>query len=198
MNVSGSRETGKNSTVDWLRKRTLPIAGLLIIIAIVAVIAFLYFRHRDILDNLQGYGYLGAFVISVILNATVIVPVSNMTIITALGAALPMPYLVGILGGIGAGIGEMTGYAVGRSGRDLLAKNKMYTRVERWVKRWGWIAVFVLSIFPLAFDIVGIIAGATRMPVWKYFVATWLGRTIAYVAMAYFGKVILNAIPWFN
>ena len=79
----------------------------------------------------------------------------------------------------------MTGYVAGRSGRDLLAKNKIYQRVEGWVKRWGWIAVFLLSIFPLVFDVVGIIAGAMRMPVWKFFLATWLGRTITYVTVAY-------------
>jgi uncharacterized membrane protein YdjX (TVP38/TMEM64 family) len=90
----------------------------------------------------------------------------------------------------------MTGYVAGRAGRDLLAKNKIYVRVERWVQRWGMLAVFLLSMFPLLFDIVGIIAGATRMPVWKFFVACWLGRTIVYIAVAYIGSVVFKALPW--
>jgi uncharacterized membrane protein YdjX (TVP38/TMEM64 family) len=182
----------------WLKRRIIPAAGLLIAIAIMVGIVIFYRQNPDIFIKLRTLGYLGAFIISIILNATVIIPVSNMTIITGLGAILPLPWLVGLVGGLGAGIGEMTGYVVGRSGRDLLAKNKMYTRVERWVKRWGWIAVFILSIFPFVFDIVGIIAGATRMPVWKFIVACWLGRTISYVVMAYFGKVILNILPLFS
>jgi membrane protein YqaA with SNARE-associated domain len=109
---------------------------------------------------------------------------------------LPSPYIVGLAGGIGAGIGEMTGYIVGRSGRDLLAKNKIYNRVEGWVKRWGWIAIFLMSIFPFLFDVVGIIAGAMRMPLWKFFLACWLGRTIVYVFVAYMASLGLKALPW--
>ncbi len=150
----------------------------------------------DFFDRLKGYGYLGVFIISLTLNATVIIPVSAMAIISSLGGALPSPFLVGIIGGIGAGIGEITGYIAGRAGRELLAKNKIYIRIEGWVQRWGIFAVFVLSVFPFLFDIVGIIAGATRMPVWKYFLACTLGRMILYVAVAYLGSWLFNLFPW--
>ncbi len=119
-----------------------------------------------------------------------------MAVISSLGGAFPSPFLVGLAGGVGAAIGEMMGYIAGRAGRDLLAKNRIYVRVEGWVQRWGMVAVFVLSIFPFLFDIVGIIAGATRMPLWKFFIACWLGRTILYIAVAYIGAVIFDFIPW--
>ncbi len=170
---------------DWLKKHYLPLLGLLATIAIIAVVSVIYIKNPDIFKDLEGYGYTGVFVISVFLNATIILPVSNMTVIMAMGATLPSPIIVGLVGGIGAGIGEMTGYLAGRSGRGLLAKHNFYTKVETWVKRWGWIAVFVFSIFPFVFDVVGIIAGAMRMPVWRFFLATWLGRTISYVTVAY-------------
>jgi uncharacterized membrane protein YdjX (TVP38/TMEM64 family) len=182
----------------WLRKKIIPLAGLLTALAIFTGVGVFYLRNPDVINSLEGYGYAGAFVISVVLNATIIIPVSNMTVIAALGGVLGMPWLVGVLGGVGAGIGEMSAYIAGRSGRELIANNKVYLKIESWVKRWGWIAVFFLSIFPLVFDFVGIIAGAMRMPVWKFMVATWLGRTISYVVVAYFGKVILDAIPWFS
>ena len=104
MSTTGPVRNDKDGKKGWLRKKALPIAGLLIIVAIVVSTAYLYFTNRGLLDELQGYGYLGAFVISVFLNATLIIPVSNITIIAALGAALPLPYLVGIVGGLGAGI----------------------------------------------------------------------------------------------
>jgi uncharacterized membrane protein YdjX (TVP38/TMEM64 family) len=189
----------------WLKKRIVPFSGLLLALAIIVTVGWLYLRYPDFFKNLQDYSKKGAlvgygvtFVISVILNATVIIPVSNMTVITGLGAILPLPWLVGLVGGLGAGIGEMTGYLVGRSGRDLLAKNKMYTRVERWVEKRGWIAVFLLSIFPFVFDVVGIIAGAMRMPTWRFFLACWLGRTISYVVAAYVGQKLFEIIPWFG
>lgn len=182
----------------WFRRRLLPALGLLVALAIMVGIVYLYWRNPYIFRELRGYGYLGAFIISIILNATIILPVSNMAIMMTLGATLPSPLFVGLAGGIGAAIGEMTGYIAGRSGRGLLAKNKVYTRVEGWVKRWGWIAVFIMSIFPFVFDIVGIIAGALRMPFWRFFLACWAGRTISYVFISYLASLGFKAIPWFN
>jgi membrane protein DedA with SNARE-associated domain len=194
MNETTGVKPGKKGVLPWLRKRLAALAGLVLAIAIFVVVGWLYLRNPHFFDNFKAYGYLGVFVVSVILNATIIIPVSNMTMIAAFGAALPLPWLVGIIGGLGGGIGEMAGYVAGRSGRALLAKNKFYRRVEGWVKKWGVIAVFIFSIVPFAFDVVGIIAGAMRMPMWKFFVATWLGRTIFYVVVAYLGVGVFETI----
>jgi membrane protein DedA with SNARE-associated domain len=189
-----------DNTTKWdrFKKIILPLSGLIIAIAIIIVVGYVYFKYPDFFkqENIEKLGYLGVFVVGIILNATVIIPVSNMTVIFAMGAALSMPWAVGLIGGVAAGIGEMTGYIAGRSGRGLLARNKIYVRVEGWVKRWGWIAIFLLSIVPFAFDVVGIIAGALRMPVWKFMLATWAGRTIIYVTVAYLGHMGLTL--WFG
>lgn len=191
-------ETKKPGVLAWLKKRLIALSGLLVSLAIMAAIFLVYLNNPDIFKNLEKYEYPGAFIISVILNATLLLPVSNMALMIAIGATLPMPWLVGIAGGAGAAIGEMTGYIAGRSGRGLLAKNKIYHRVEGWVKRWGWLAVFVLSIVPFAFDIVGIIAGALRMPTWRFFLACWAGRTISYVFVVWMGSLGLRILPWFD
>ncbi|OGN99407.1 MAG: hypothetical protein A2Y58_04390 [Chloroflexi bacterium RBG_13_51_52] len=182
----------------WLRTKIIYLSGLLIAIAVIATISILYIKNPNFFKDLQGYGYAGVFVLSVFLNATIIIPVSAMAIISSMGGVLPSPLLVGIIGGIGAGIGEMTAYIAGRAGRALLAKSNIYTRIEKWVKRWGWIAVFILSIFPFVFDVVGIIAGAMRMPWWRFFLACWAGRTVSYITVAYLGSVIFKAIPWLS
>ncbi len=172
---------------DWFKKHYLAVLGLLLTLGIIAALSIIYFKNPDIFDedNLKVYGYAGVFVASVFMNATLIIPVSYMAVLTAMAVVMSSPILVGIIGGVGAGIGEMTGWLAGRSGRGLLSKNNMYNRVEKWVIRWGWIAIFVLSMFPLFFDVAGIIAGAMRMPAWKFFLATWLGRTVTYVTVAY-------------
>jgi membrane protein YqaA with SNARE-associated domain len=180
----------------WIKKHYLSLLGLLATLAIIATVSIIYFKNPNIFKNLEAYGYAGVFVISVFLNATLIIPVSNMTIIMAMGAALPSPLIVGLVGGIGAGIGEMTGYLAGRSSQGLLKKNKFYIRVEKWVKRWGWITIFVLSLAPAFFDIAGIIAGAMRMPVWKFFLACWIGRTTTYITVAYLASIGIHALPW--
>src|SRR4030042_624196 len=182
----------------WLRTKIIYLSGLLIAIAVIATISILYIKNPNFFKDLQGYGYAGVFVLSVFLNATIIIPVSAMAIISSMGGVLPSPLLVGIIGGIGAGIGEMTAYIAGRAGRALLAKSNIYTRIEKWVQRWGGIAVFILSIFPFVFDVVGIIAGAMRMPWWRFFLACWAGRTVSYITVAYLGSVIFKAIPWLS
>jgi len=187
---------GKITLLAWLKKRITSILGLLLAVAIVVTVAIVYKRDPDVFTRLQGYGYLGAFVISVILNATIILPVSNVVLMTAIGVTVPYPWLVGVLGGIAAGFGEMTGYLAGRSGRGILAKNRIYTRIEGWVKKWGWAAVFLLSIVPFAFDVVGITAGALRMPVWRFMLACALGRIIFYVGAIYLAVAGIKVLPW--
>jgi len=196
MGVTNEARKPHRRFVAWVKKSSIPLVGLLGALAIFVTVGWLYLRYPEFFESLKGYGYLGVFVISLILNATVIIPVSAMAIISSLGGALPSPFLVGVVGGIGAAIGEMTGYIAGRAGRDLLAKNKIYIRVEGWVQRFGIFAVFVLSIFPFLFDIVGIIAGATRMPFWKFFIACLLGRVILYIAVAYIGSALFGFLPW--
>jgi uncharacterized membrane protein YdjX (TVP38/TMEM64 family) len=196
MGIINETETPRRKFLTWLKKSLVPLSGLLLALAIFITVGWLYLRYPGFFERLQGYGYLGVFVISLILNATVIIPVSAMAVISSLGGALPSPFVVGVVGGIGAGIGEITGYIAGRAGRELLAKNKIYIRVEKWVQRWGMMAVFILSIFPFLFDIVGIIAGATRMPVWKFFIACLFGRVILYISVAYIGSVLFDFLPW--
>ncbi len=198
MNDIDASRLRRLKTLAWLRKKVVPLLGLLLALAIMGGIAYVYWRFPGMFRELRALGYLGAFLISLILNATIILPVSNVAIIVTLGATLQTPVFVGLAGGIGAAIGELTGYVAGRSGRRLFARSRIYTRVEGWVKRRGWIAVFVFSIFPFAFDVVGIIAGALRMPLWRFFLACWAGRTISYIVVAYFGQVIIGYIPWFT
>ena len=173
----------KKGIFGWLRRRIVPIAGLLLVIGIMASILYVKYNHPEIIDDLENYGYFGAFVISVIFNATLILPAGNMLIQMTLGATMLSPVLVGVISGAGAAIGETTGYVAGRSGRGLLTKSKMYSRVENWVKKWGVLTIFVFSVVPFVFDLVGIAAGAMRFPFWKFFLACMAGRMVLYVTM---------------
>ena len=185
--------------LGWLGKRIIPLAGLLLVIFITVGIFYCYKYYPEKITELETYGYLGAFVISVTFNATLILPVGNMVMLMALGAAMPSPVLVGLVGGTGAAIGEIVGYIAGRSGRGLLTKSQMYSRVEGWVRRWGALTIFIFSVLPFIFDLVGIAAGAMRYPFWKFFLLCWLGRTILYIFMIWLASMGFKIIlPWFD
>jgi membrane protein YqaA with SNARE-associated domain len=179
---------------NWVRNRLLPIVGLLLVIGVVVGVFFFYRSYPERVEALQGYGYLGVFLISVLLNATIVLPAGNFLVLATMGAVLPSATLVGLVGGIGAAIGELTGYAAGYSGRAIVSRQKVYTRLKGWVEKWGMLTIFVLSVAPLVFDLAGIAAGALRLPLWKFFIACWLGRTILYLIIAWGGALGWEAL----
>jgi membrane protein YqaA with SNARE-associated domain len=198
--MGGNEQDKEGVRGGWIRNWLLPIVGLLLVIGVVAGVFFFYRSYPERVEALQGYGYLGVFLISVLLNATIVLPAGNFLVLAAMGAVLPSATLVGLAGGIGAAIGELTGYAAGYSGQAIVARQRVYTRLKEWVRKWGMLTIFVLSVVPIIFDLAGIAAGALRLPLWKFFIACWLGRTILYLIIAWGGalgwEALLNFLGW--
>ena len=65
--------------------------------------------YRDPLEGMGDWGYLGAFLTQLINNATIVLPALGKAFIVAM-ATTSNPYLLGVLGGLGAALGELTGY----------------------------------------------------------------------------------------
>ncbi len=159
----------------------------LFVFAITVTIVCLYRKSPETFSQLENYGYFGAFVISLLFNATVVLPAGNVFVLAALGAVLRYPLLVGVAAGAGAVIGELSGYLAGYSGRKIFMRSKLYNRVEEWLRRWGSLTIFLLSIAPLFFDVAGLAAGVTRFPIKKFIFYCWLGRTLFYIVVAFAG-----------
>jgi len=194
---------------DWLdivlKGKALPILSLSLVIAISVVIGTLFYQGRlaDIatLENAEYYGYPFIFVVSMIWNATVLVPIPSFWTYFFFGQVFN-PVLVGLVGGSVAAVGELTAYMAGRSSRVMLGKRrlKIYTRVEGWIKKWGVIMVFGFNLVPVfPFDLVGIAAGATRFRLWKFYLACMVGRSLAYGFIAFLGsRGLIPALPFLN
>ncbi len=174
---------GKGS---WIRRNYLSILALFLIIAIVVGLYVFYQRNPDRVAEFESYGYLGAFLICLVTNATVILPFPGIVVLFALGAAFN-PLFIGLAAGIGGTIGEMTAYLLGYSGRGVVANIRFYDRSVQWLEKWGVLTVFVFALTPLPFDVLGIAAGLLRFPFWKFFIACWLGKTLLYIGMAFAG-----------
>lgn len=174
----------------WIQRRLLPILSIIVVIAIVAGVLYVYRTNPDLAEKVKEYGYLGAFFISMLLNATVVLPAGNFLILAALGATLPSPTLVGLAAAVGAAIGEMTGYLAGYSGRAVVPQHhKWYLRIHHWLDRYGMWAIIGLSAAPLFFDVAGITAGVMRFPARKFLIACFLGRSILYILLAWAGAM---------
>ncbi|MFH1651234.1 MAG: VTT domain-containing protein [Chloroflexota bacterium] len=182
-----------------LQQRLVPLLGLVAVIAI-TVGLFLYGRDTSRIIAFKNYQYLGAFLISLIGNATILLPGIVLPILSGLGVlfyqtdGLVGPLLVGLSGSVGAAIGEMVGYLAGFSGRKILVGNRRYRQIMGQVERWGGLAIFVLALVPLFFDLVGIAAGALRFPLWKFLLFCWLGRAVLYVTAVTLAAMGLNSV----
>jgi membrane protein YqaA with SNARE-associated domain len=198
--MGGNDQDKRGERGGWVRNRLLPIVGLLLVIGIIVGVFLFYRSYPERIEALAGYEYLGVFLISLLLNATVVLPAGNFLVVATMGAVLPSATLVGLAGGIGAAIGELTGYAAGYSGQAIVTRQRVYNRLKGWLERWGMLTIFVLSIVPLVFDLVGIAAGVLRFPFWKFFIACWLGRTILYLIIAWGGalgwEALLRLLGW--
>ena len=172
-----------------LRRTLFPVLIFVFVIAVIVSLQLVYGRHPERLIELKNYVYWGAFLISLVGNATIILPgavllmLGNMMIVVDPVGGPVGPSMVGLAGGVGAAIGEMTGYMVGYSGRGVVGSSRLYLRLVVWVRRWGIVTIFILSLMPVFFDLVGIIAGAFRFPLWKFVLLCWLGRTILYMGV---------------
>lgn len=146
--------------------------------------------HR--FQELEALGYVGAFIISLLGSATILVPVPALLGVFALGGLMGSPLLVGIAAGAGSALGEITGYTLGATSRNLLKGNpgRRFAWLEGWMKhRGGWVIfLFAATPNPL-FDAVGAIAGASRYPLWRFLGISWAGKTVKGLIVAYAGAL---------
>ena len=164
------------------------------VIALLAVIAITIFIYsiRDQAEQLQAYGYPGIFILSLLSNATIILPAPGLAITFAAGGVFD-PFWVGIAAGAGAALGELTGYLAGFSGQGVLEGTKVYERMEDLTRRYGNWTVLFLAIIPNPFfDVAGAAAGALRMPVSTFLLWATIGKIIKMWIFAYAGALSVD------
>jgi membrane protein YqaA with SNARE-associated domain len=169
---------------------------VVIFIGVIALTVLLY-SYRDQLKNLQGYGYLGIFVVSIVANATIIVPLPGIAI-TAAMATIFNPLGVAIAAGSGAALGELTGYLAGFSGQGVIENSARYKRILDWMRthpRLTDLSILALATIPNPFfDLAGMASGALKIPIWRFLLWVWIGKILKMLPFAYAGTPILDFI----
>jgi membrane protein YqaA with SNARE-associated domain len=133
---------------------------------------------------LGHYGYVGVFLITLLASGALVVPVPYLGVIVVAGMFLN-PIAVALVAGVASALGELTGYILGKSGRAILPKNRLYFAMESRMKRFGVLVIFVAAAVPNPFfDVAGILAGATKLPVWMFLAATFFGKTLRFLLLA--------------
>lgn len=164
---------------------------VIVLLAIVAISLAILAIPPEQIELLQSFGYAGIFLLSVLANATIILPTPAFLVVFAMGEHLS-PLLLGLAAGSGATIGELSGYLAGFTGQALIPNNPTYQRLESWVRKYGALTVFLLAALPNpVFDLAGIAAGVLKMPLWKFLLWCWCGKVVRMAAVAFAGAQLL-------
>ena len=162
-------------------------------------ITLLIYVYRDQAPALAKFGYPGIFIFSVIANATLVLPAPQLAVIFAMGGVFS-PVGVGLAAGLGATVGELSGYLAGFSGQAVIENRQLYERLKGWMERFGPVVIVVLAFVPLPFfDLAGIAAGALRMPIQNFMLWCAVGKIPKMILVAYAGAYSIDWISrWFG
>ena len=167
---------------------------LLFLILALSVFLFLY---REEVQKIAHLGYGGIFLLSILTNATLILPLPGVVFTSAMGAVFN-PFWVAIAAGTGAALGETTGYLAGFSGQIIVDQREWYETLISWMRKYGNLTILVMAIVPNPFfDLAGMAAGMLKLPFSRFLIWCCLGKIIKMLLFAYTGASIFKFLSSF-
>jgi membrane protein YqaA with SNARE-associated domain len=143
------------------------------------------------------YGYLGIFLISLLGAASIFVPIPSSAIVFIMGGSSTLePLWIAVAAGLGAVLGEFTGYLIGMSGRRVISdkyKRKMDI-LTKLFKRYGSMIIFLFALTPLPDDLLFIPLGVMRYGIVRTFIPALLGKFLSNLLIAYAGQFSIQII----
>ncbi|MFX1586876.1 MAG: VTT domain-containing protein [Promethearchaeota archaeon] len=125
--------------------------------------------------------YVGVFLISIFGNFTIIFPVPYTIALIVISAVIPgvNPILLGIVGGLGASIGEITAWLIGRGSKNLLKDSESVERMNRYVEKgWAPVLIFIFAATPLPDDAFLIVLGIAQYSIFKTLIYCFIGKFV--------------------
>jgi membrane protein YqaA with SNARE-associated domain len=180
------------SKKNLIRSILVLVLGIVILLVVSYLLTLIY----PYLEYYAELGYIGLFIAVFVASASFFLPLPGLAVVLAAATVLS-PGWVALVASIASTLGELSGYLLGRYGinNQIKERMKMYSKAERWVQRYGVFAVWLFAAFPLLiFDVLAVAAGAFRLSVWKFLLATWLGRLPRSYIEVYLGLGIMHII----
>ncbi len=164
---------------------------VVILIALLLLTIFLLLNRNQIKEFVK-FGYAGIFFVSILSNATLILPIPGVVFTSAMGAVFN-PFWVAIAAGSGAALGELTGYLAGFSGQFVVEHKDRYQKLEQLMKKYGNLTVLVMAFIPNPlFDLTGIAAGVLKMPVARFLFWCAIGKILKMLLFAFTGSSVMQ------
>jgi membrane protein YqaA with SNARE-associated domain len=147
------------------------------------------------IELIQTHGYAGAFLVSILGNISIFIPVPFALVIYAFGSILN-PLALGIVAGIGSTIGELSAYLIGVGGRKIIQERygQKLDAIREIIRKYGVVAIFLSALLPIPDDLILIPLGMMRYDIKKTFLAMLTGKTIMCIFLAYAGFYSLSIV----
>jgi uncharacterized membrane protein YdjX (TVP38/TMEM64 family) len=160
--------------------------------SLVLFLSIILFINRNHVQKITSLGYGGIFILSILTNATLILPLPGVVITSAMGAVFN-PFWVAIAAGTGAALGETTGYLAGYSGQIIIDRKDWYDTTTKWMRKYGSLTILIMAIIPNPFfDLAGMAAGMLKLPFYRFLFWCCLGKIIKMLLFAYTGASIFK------
>ena len=161
---------------------------------LVLALSLVLFIYRGEVQKIANFGYGGIFILSILSNATLILPLPGVIFTSAMGAVFN-PFWVAIAAGIGAALGETTGYLAGFSGQVVVDRKDWYETLTQWMRKYGNLTILVMAFVPNPlFDLAGMAAGMLKLPFFRFLFWCSIGKIIKMLLFAYTGASLFKIL----
>ena len=148
---------------------------------------------RAIQDLVTRYGWWGVLFLMALQGATmpvpneITMPLAGWLLVASVGKSKALILFAGLVGAVGWVIGALVAYTVmAIGGRTLLARlrrrfpaaERALARSDAWFARWGAWTAFFARLLPISRTIITLPAGAARVPIVPFTLATFGGAFI--------------------
>jgi uncharacterized membrane protein YdjX (TVP38/TMEM64 family) len=182
----------------WLKFAVYGLGVVGLSVGLVYLLQYLVAYFGISVEEYATTAYLVVFVTTLVSNASIFVPVAVHISVIIPAAQIWNPILIALIASIAGTLGETTAYFAGYLGKRIAIPEKTpgYSRLVRWMERYGPLAIFLISLQPiLPFDVAGLLAGASRIPLWKFLLPCWAGKFPKYIVICYFGSWLIGFLP---
>lgn len=137
------------------------------------------------------------FIVSTLSNSIPYLSLPYYTILLFVASLCSDPrtlFLIALVSAIGATIGKLVVYLVGR-GILALSKEETKRRVaffSKLIRRWGWIVIFIAAMTPIPDDVVYIPLAFSKFDVIPYLTAVLLGKIVLKTFIVFAGSFALQ------
>ncbi len=160
---------------------------------LIAPLAVFGLNLHAIQDLVTRYGWWGVLFLMALQGATmpvpneITMPLAGWLLVESVGKSKALILFAGLVGAVGWVIGALIAYMVmAIGGRPLLAKlrarfpaaERALARSDAWFARWGAWTAFFARLLPISRTIITLPAGAARVPVVPFALATFGGAFI--------------------